>query len=340
MRLAVFPLIVLPVASLLAAENLVDTMTPEKRAVKGWEAFNTAKIVANVDGEAITATDVRNELRPVFPQLREQAKDEDDFARKLDELRGKVLEGLADRTLILREFKAKGMQFPASIVSGAVEEKIIREYNGDRSEYLRHLRVLGRTPMDDRKDIEAGIIVDYLTREARKGVNEISPVKIQNYYERNKGDFKQAAAVKIARIALWADASETDDEVRKRAEVILARLDKGESFADLARQFSKDDSREQGGDTGWTELASLTDVFAAPLKALPNGGHTGAIEFKTGGRTTLYILKRDDFRPEGAKPIAEVREVIENRLLGDAVKVATDSWKERLRDKFFVRYFD
>src|ERR1043165_1637991 len=48
----------------LRADNTASpaATSPEEQARRMWERFNTAAIVANVDGEAITAEDIRNEL--------------------------------------------------------------------------------------------------------------------------------------------------------------------------------------------------------------------------------------------------------------------------------------
>ncbi len=314
--------------------------SPEEQARRLWERFNTAAIVANVDGDAITAEDVRNEMRPLIPQLRNEAKSQDDYRMRVTEMSGKILDSLAERGLILREFKEKGMQLPPSIVNEQIEEKIIREYNGDRAEYLTALRRMGRSPLDDRKEMLERIIVDHLGGQMKKGVAELSPEKIQRFYEANKGNFTQKPAFKLSQIALWAGAAETDEDVRKLAESIIARLDKGEEFAALAKQYGKDDSRERGGDTGWREITELNADIAKSVGDLADGGHTAPIEFKSGGRLSLYILRRDAFRAEGPRPVAEVREIIESKLLGDALKGAKDAWVARLREHFFVRYYD
>lgn len=314
-------------------------LTQEQQARRVWERFNTASIIANVDGEPITAMDVRNELRPRFAQIRNESKTAQEFNGRINAATTEVTDMLADRQLILADFRDKQMQMPASFVNEQIEEKIIRDFNGDRSEYLASLRREGRTPLDDREQIRESIIVDYLTGQTRKTVAELSPVKIQAFYEANKDGFKQAASVKLSQILLYAGAAETDDDVRKLSADIIARLDKGESFAELAKKFSKDDTRDKGGEAGWRELKDLNADLSKKIGALPNGGHTGAIEFKSGGRLSVYIFHRDDYRAEGARPIAEVREIIEGKLLAESQKTVREEWLRRLHEHFFVRYY-
>lgn len=326
----------------LRADNTAtpEPTTAEESALRMWERFNTAAIMANVEGSPITAEDVRRELRPILPRLRQEATSQEDYRRRINEQSERVIGAIVDDELALSEFREKGMQMPASYVNEQIEEKVIREYNGDRAEYLRSLKRAGRTPLDDRREMERRIIVDYLNGQKRRSVAELSPVKIERFYEANRALFNREAAAKISQIALWPGAADTDEDVRKLAETILARLDKGESFAALAREYSKDTHRERGGDTGWRPLSELNADLAKSVSALPDGGHTAPIEFKAGGRLSLYILRRDAFREAGPKPVEEVREEIEAKLLSDSMRQVREEWLARLRERFFVRQYD
>lgn len=306
----------------------------------GWTRNNTAATVANVNGDIVTAEDIRNELLPLIPHLRQEARDEADYERRISEMASRALDQLVERELVLNEAKAKGIQMPTSYITEMVDEKIIREYNGDRTEYINALRRMGRSPLDDRREMQNRTLVDYLGGQMRKSVSELSPEKIQRYYEAHKAEFTQSASVKVSQIALWAGAADTDDDVRRQAKEIEAAIAKGESFDELARKYSKDSSRENGGDTGWREVDSLNEDLAKAVLALPDGGCTPPIEFRMGGRLSVYIIRRVAFRPAGPLPIGEVSERIENSLITEAMKVARDQWFARLRETFYVRYFD
>lgn len=305
-----------------------------------WSRNNTAATVANVNGDIVTAEDIRNELRPLTPHLRQESRDEEDYNRRINEMASKALDQLVERELVLSEAKEKGIQMPASYVNEMVEEKIIREYNGDRTEYINALRRMGRTPIEDRRDMQDRTLVDYLGGQMRKSVSELSPEKIQRYYDTHKEAFNQSASVKISQIALWAGAADTDDEVRRQAKEIIAAIEKGEPFDELARKYSKDASRDNGGDTGWREVDSLNEDLSKSILALPDGGCTPPIEFRNGDRLSVYIIKRDAFRPAGPRPIGEVSGQIEEKLITEAMRIAREEWFTRLRERFYVRYFD
>ena len=68
--------------------------------------------------------------------------------------------------------------------------------------------------------------------------------------------------IHVRLIKLSRTAADTDDTLTEKARVILKRLASGESFADLAREFSSDGSRVLGGDSGWTKRSDFRDPFA------------------------------------------------------------------------------
>ncbi|MDR2677845.1 MAG: peptidylprolyl isomerase [Zoogloeaceae bacterium] len=63
-------------------------------------------------------------------------------------------------------------------------------------------------------------------------------------------------------------------ETENEAKDLIAKLDKGEKFANLAK-FSKDSgSREVGGDLGWNTPAAYVPPFRDAVKALAKGKYT------------------------------------------------------------------
>lgn len=55
---------------------------------------------------------------------------------------------------------------------------------------------------------------------------------------------------------------------------VIARLDKGEKFDELARLASKDPSKANGGDLGWFTLERMVPEFSAALTTLKSGEYT------------------------------------------------------------------
>jgi len=97
------------------------------------------------------------------------------------------------------------------------------------------------------------------------------------------------------------------EKIKQKAEGLLARVKHGEDFATIAKQFTEDGSREQGGDLGWKPKGSLDADFEKAAYALQKGQTSDLIKTKFG----YHIIKLDDRRittptPE-PKPTAEAK---------------------------------
>lgn len=89
----------------------------------------------------------------------------------------------------------------------------------------------------------------------------VSPKEIKEFFEANKGKFDQPEKVKTRQIILKFVDGEERLKKESLAEKLLARLQKGEDFAELAKQYS-DVKSESGGDWDWTK----EDTFAKDVE--------------------------------------------------------------------------
>ena len=89
----------------------------------------------------------------------------------------------------------------------------------------------------------------------------------------------------------------------EEADIVFHRLIDGENFGELAREFSQDDSREQGGDLGWVTPGSRSAVFDEYVfnPEAVDLGVQGPIEdtsiTTTGGYWLVQVVDREENRP-------------------------------------------
>jgi parvulin-like peptidyl-prolyl isomerase len=102
-----------------------------------------------------------------------------------------------------------------------------------------------------------------------------------------KKDASRAEARKVLAIFVQpeqtAGASKPTDKqkaaARERANKALAELNAGKPFADVAKTYSSDASKDQGGDFGYIDAENATDeAWVAALFRLPLSGTTGVVE--------------------------------------------------------------
>ena len=94
---------------------------------------------------------------------------------------------------------------------------------------------------------------------------EVSDTVLRDYYEQHQDEFqvpeeRQVRHILVA-VAETAEQSEVD-AAREKAESLLERINTGDSFADLAREFSEDPgSADQGGDVGLISRGMMAKPF-------------------------------------------------------------------------------
>lgn len=166
----------------------------------------------------------------------------------------------------------------------------------------------------------------YLKNKAFEQV-KVTPGEIKNYYDQNKEQFRTGEQVKASHILVKTEAE---------AKAIKARLDKGESFEALAKAKSTCPSASRGGDLGWFGRGVMDPDFEKAAFALKNGEVSGPVKTKFG----WHIIKITGKKPASEKPLKEVSEQIEQKLLQDQQKKVYDDTLAALRKDADIKIND
>jgi peptidyl-prolyl cis-trans isomerase C len=102
---------------------------------------------------------------------------------------------------------------------------------------------------------------------------------------------------------------ETEDEAKR----LIAELQKGGKFDELAKKASKDEgTRELGGDLDWKVPSTLEKPFADAMMALGKGKFTAA-PVRT--RFGYHVIQLDDVRAVDFPPLSQARPQIQQQLV-------------------------
>lgn len=127
------------------------------------------------------------------------------------------------------------------------------------------------------------------------------------------------------------EVKRTQEESCAAVAAIRERLLKGESFEELASQYSAA-APEQGGDIGWLHEDSLAKWMVAAVRELPDGGVSDVISLPF-GCTLVKVVERKKYEPltyEQAKP------ALRDRLFEQKVAAEYRTWMDELRDKTYI----
>jgi peptidyl-prolyl cis-trans isomerase SurA len=333
--------------------------TLEEAAAKRWSEMHSDRIAADADGTGITVSDIRRQIEPIAGQLRAAAKTDAEFDKALANAADETLNSIAERQLVIAEFRASTARLPASYIDADIEETIRRDFSGDRNRFVASLRAAGTTPLAYRKYIEDRIIFDYMVSQVRRSAWDVNPGKILEYYEKNKADFVRKEQVKLRQITITQGAAEKPEETAARAaawsdalrhpEKIAATLRRFKvagkpitgtpGFADVAARVSTDDFASQGGDAGWRNVDDLNEAVTAKLKTLKVGEISEPLKFDVGSAPIYVIVSPEANRPKGHASVndPEVMAEIEVKVRQVGMKVAIKTWLDDLRAKHHVQ---
>ncbi len=292
-------------------------------------------IAAIAEGQIITFQELRQELEPIIPRLRVESKNAQEFSKRIDELSREVLQNMIDRIIIVKAAEEKGLLIPPSYIDQEYDDVINRDFGGDRGRFLAYLKERGETARDFRADIYKRVVVNVMRSETRRSQSEISPERIEEFYVKNKIRFYQGEAMHLRQIILTPLADEGLVPLRQTAKKVIYELDNGGNFGDIARKYSQDEMSRRGGDWGWIERKDIRKELSDIAFSLEPGKYSQAVEL--GG--TIFILYAENMREEMIQPISQVRDIIENVLVGEIAREAQEKWLEELRNEAYVRYF-
>ncbi|NPA95306.1 MAG: hypothetical protein GXO58_07765 [Thermodesulfobacteria bacterium] len=156
-------------------------------------------------------------------------------------------------------------------------------------------------------------------KEFEKSAN-VTDAEIKAYYQEHQDEFhvpEQRRARHIL-LTLPKDANATVVEEKKKELLELKkRIEKGESFSELAKKYSDDKvSGAKGGDLGFFSRGMMVKPFEDKVFSMKKGEVSGPVRTRFG----WHLIKLEDVRPARTKPLKEVRSEIEKKLKDKKVK--------------------
>lgn len=258
-------------------------------SVSGVDPNETA---AKVNGKPIT-------MQEVDRAVKQQAGGQESKLSPLElaSARLQVLETLIQQEVMFQKAEKEG-----TIPS---EDDITVEINKQKTasgksadQIAKEMADQGMTEASLRDQAKKAIAIQKLVEKVTGKVSQPTDSEIEAFYNGNKEAFVKKKGVKVAAIVVDpANAGEGDqtiDEVSAvaKANEIIGKLKAGQDFAAVAREYSEDQSRFQGGDLGYLAEDDLNQAFPEQTVASlmnPQLQIGGIITTRSQGK--LFILK-------------------------------------------------
>ncbi len=170
--------------------------------------------------------------------------------------------------------------------------------------------------------------MEMVQHEVRTKV-QVPDSAIEAYYKSHPEEFTVTQEkYRLAQILIAVPDGASADKVaaaQKKATEVRNLALKGKDFAQLARQYSEDDSKDKGGELGEFNPSDLNDQIAAAVKQTKPGDITPLVRTRYG----FHILKVEEHQQPGVRPLAEVRDQIREKLVDEQAKDKFEQWVEQ-----------
>lgn len=272
-----------------------------------------------VNGELIDDSVIRMEEDELRPKLRQAMPDENP---KLLESRTRewARENAIERVLL----RQAAMADPEPLAPEELDRRIeqLRPPAAPDAE-----AVLPGGRDDFRLQMEAQLRVERFT--ARLTAKLVPPryKEISEYYREHRDQFFTPVLIRVAHIIKNVDEQTTDDAALEQMRAIQARLQQGENFAEVADQTS--DCPGRGGDLGYFPRGQMVEEFESVVFALEPGQCSDIFRTPFG----YHIAKLYDRKPEGLRPLDEVKDNIGTLLFDQKKQRRIEQFLDTLRAK-------
>ncbi len=290
------------------------------------------KIAALVGDDLILQSEVEDRAAPLMSDVDAITNPAEREARA-NAIRRDVLERLIDDNLLAQQATELKLTVSNDEIDRAIEQ-IKHDYGLNDSQLKDELRKQGLTMAVYRQNTKREILKYRVLNIAVGSKINVGDSEVQSYYDRHMKSANVQVRASHIFITIPDDADNaTVLEREKLAQSLLARAQRGEDFAKLAREYSEDaGTRAEGGDLGFIGR----DILPKPLEELLFSMHVGDIRGPVRADRGFHIIKLVDKRAKDAKPFAEVQDDIRIRLRQREMERQTKIYLSDLRKKVLV----
>lgn len=330
---------------LLASFSVVvgSSAEAEGKSSSGGGVVN--RVAATVNGRPITASEVRARLGPYFRELMMLYPQQGPrFNSELVKAKKAVLSELIDRELVLSEFETKGYMLREDQIEGEINRRILTIFNGNRKEFLDNLRKSGMTYSEYRESVRKEITVASMrTSRYDRGIPP-TPDEMRAEYNATRHEYRNIMNDSIMYDKIFLPAGDPDDPMvtaedqYKLAVALKERIEKGEiSFADAAKQYSRDAQAENGGSWPKMRRSDLSVEFANVVFSAKPGRIIGPLLAPQG--FTIVKIRSRQLAPAPPLSNPEVKRQVDDAVRRKQSEKRYREWVERLRERAVIRQY-
>jgi len=289
-------------------------------------------VVARVNGEDVKKGELDMAVRSLEDRARSAVP-----AEQRDAVFRQVLDRIIGFHLLVQEAKARKVVAPPWEVDSQVDQ--IKKQFPTEDAFNQMLQARGVSLEQLRADTAQTIAVNVMLKNELEPKIAVTEADRKKFYDENRARFRQEDSVHASHILIrtpeQADAA-AKAKARSQAGDLLAQLNKGADFADLAKKHSQDPgSAPNGGDLGFFSKGQMVPAFEQAAFGLKPGQTSDIVETPFG----YHIIRVSEAKAGRDLNYDEVKAQIDDYLKQQLRDQKSQEFVDQLKAKSKVEIF-
>lgn len=292
------------------------------------------RVVAVINDAIILRSELEARMVPVIGEA-QQIADPKERERRIEKLRGQVLDEMVNEELIVQAAEAAKIEVESSEVQAALDE-IKSTNNLDDAQLAQVLAAQGYTLSNYKQDLRRQLLRLRAVNQLVAPKVNVTEEDIRARYDQMQRRSEAVSAVKLSHMLFKLPEKPTEQqlaEAKDRAAKAMERVKAGEEFAKVAGEVSEDvGTKTTGGELGWFQRGSINPEWEPIVFSMEKGDLRGPIT----GPQGLHVFQVTEVKKSDLKPYAEMKEQLSRELRRRDMDKQTQTWLEDLRKKAYI----
>jgi parvulin-like peptidyl-prolyl isomerase len=340
MRRLASPSPALRLAIVLAVGALAQTgATSPAGAQTAGKVSVIEQVLVKVNGEILTKTELENRQVDALRQRGQQLSDEE-LKKAIAEITPDVLVNTIDEMLLIQKGRELGYKLSDEQFKKYIER--IKEDNKFASDeqFQAALKSENLTMAELRARVEVSMITQTVIGQEVMSRISVSDDEARRYYAQHTKEFTTPASLTLREILIKVPGDAKglnvglDEEAKRKAEAVRARVAAGESFEKVAAEVSEAPSKANGGLIGPINKDELAPALRDMVDKLKVGGVSEVIRIQGG----YYFFKLDSLSPTKVLSFEEARSQISDRVANEKRNAELQKYLQKLRAQAIIEW--
>jgi len=324
--------VLLILAALLVTTSVASAQ--KKVAKRDRKVYVVDRVVAVVNDSVVLASELDVRLLPLVGDV-EGISDPEERRRRLDKLRGQMLDDMVNEELIVQAAVEARIEVEVADVNSALDE-IKKQNKLTDAQFAEALTAQGYTLATYKNDLRRQLTRYKAVNQLVRSRVNITDEDIRARYDALVRRSESVSAVRLSHILIEVPEKATDAQVaaaKERAAEAITRVRGGEDFAAVAAELSDEAATKgTGGELGWFERGALSPEWEAVVFSMEKGETRGPIS----GPTGLHVFHVVEVKQTEIKSFDELKEQLRAELTRREMEKQTAVWIEELRKKAYI----